>query len=170
MEHGHLGLLISISCCQLLSQQILFDSLLLTPPIILSGLPASPCNIASMQQCNVASIFHVMIALIFQILPCSIASIFYVTDPLDCRSLFDTLSEFFWTVLLWLAMLSHQCDYMVYLRGLTRRLGQKQTHDAKGQIEHPKGPNKFGNNVSDWATHAYQQQTSCQVMKIVSHH
>lgn len=46
MEHGHLGLLLSISCCQLLSQQILFSSLLLDPPSILAGLPASPCNVS----------------------------------------------------------------------------------------------------------------------------
>ncbi len=29
------------------------------------------------------------------------------------------------------------------------RLGQKETHVAKGQIQRPKGPNKYGNNVSD---------------------
>lgn len=87
MEHGHLGLLLSVSCCQLLSQQILFDRLLLTPPIILFGLPTSPCNFASMRRCinlpcNIALIFHAI--------PCSIALIFHVTDPMGCCALFDT--------------------------------------------------------------------------------
>ncbi len=172
MEHGHLGLLLSISCCQLLSKQILFDSLLLAPPIILSGLPASscnlasPCNIASMQHCidlpcNIALIFHVTpcsialifhvtdpldcclllqssfldslhmhhhavfasmqhcnnlacnIALIFHAIPCSLALIHHVTDLLHCCSLIDTLSEFFWTVVICLPMLSCQCDYRI---------------------------------------------------------